>query len=87
MKSRSPSGIDFANTSLAVVSTLLYPYARFVYESVVGFIMGENVFFVNALLMLGAKIITMFVCWFLAIFIAPLGLLYLYWYHSRQPSN
>ncbi|WP_337248698.1 MULTISPECIES: hypothetical protein [Pseudomonas] len=87
MKSRSPSGIDFANTSLAVVSTLLYPYARFVYESVVGFIMGGNVFFVNALLMLATKIITMFVCWFLAIFIAPLGLLYLYWYHSRQPSN
>lgn len=87
MKSRSPIGIDFATASLSVVSTLLYPYSRFVYESVLGFIMGRNVFFVNALLMLAAKVFTMFLCWFLAIFIAPLGLLYLYWFHSREPST
>ena len=49
--------------------------------------MGRNMFFVNALLMLFIKVMTMFICWFLAIFIAPLGLLYLYWHHSRQPSN
>lgn len=87
MKSHAPHGIDFATVAICVVSTLLYPYSRFVYESLVGFIMGRNVFFVNALLMLFVKVITMFMCWFLAIFIAPLGLLYLYWHHSRQPSN
>ncbi len=83
MKSRAPHGIDFGTVAIAVVSTLLYPYSRFVYESVIGFITGHNVFFVNALLMLLVKFITMFICWFLAIFIAPLGLLYLYWHHSR----
>lgn len=87
MKSHTLHGIDFATVAVFVVSTLLYPYSRFVYESVVGFIMGRNVFFVNALLMLFFKVITMFMCWFLAIFIAPLGLLYLYWHHSRQLSN
>ncbi|MFK3683492.1 hypothetical protein [Pseudomonas sp. NPDC088890] len=87
MKSRAPLGLDFATVAISVVSTLLYPYSRFVYESAVGFIMGRNVFFVNALFMLAVKFFTMFVCWFLAIFIAPLGLLYLYWHHSRQPSN
>lgn len=65
------------------VNTLLYPYSRFVYESVVGFIMGENVFFVNALLMLAVKAVTMMLCWVLAIFIAPLGLAYLYFHHSK----
>jgi len=30
---------------LAIINTLLYPYSRFVYESVVGYIMGNNVFF------------------------------------------
>lgn len=83
MKSRTPHGIDFATVAISVASTLLYPYSRFVYESVIGFITGHNVFFVNALLMLSVKFITMFICWFLAIFIAPLGLLYLYWHHSR----
>lgn len=86
MKSRSPSGITFDAVSLAVVCTLLYPYSRFVYESVVGYIMGNNVFFVNAPLMLLTKFITMFMCWLFAIFVAPAGLAYLYWHHSRQAS-
>lgn len=87
MKSRTPSGIGLDSLSLAVVCTLLYPYSRFVYESAIGFILGQNVFFVNALLMLAVKVFTMFLCWFLALFIAPVGLAYLYWHHSRKPSS
>lgn len=66
-----------------VVSTLLYPYSRFVYESIVGFIMGENVFFVNASFMLISKFVTMAMCWAFAIFVAPIGLAYLYYHHSK----
>ncbi|WP_060825641.1 hypothetical protein [Sulfurospirillum cavolei] len=68
----------------AVLNTFLYPYARFVYESVVGYIFGNNVFFVNMILLLTLKIISMMICWTLAIFIAPLGLGYLYFYHSKN---
>ncbi len=68
---------------MLAVNTLLYPYSRFVYESVMGFIMGQNVFFVNALLMLAFKGVTMLFCWALAIFIAPFGLAYLYYHHSK----
>ena len=71
---------------MAIVCTLLYPYSRFVYESVVGYVMGENVFFVNAVLMLIVKSFTMAMCWSFAIFIAPVGLAYLYWHNSRQVS-
>ena len=67
-----------------ILNTLLYPYARFVYETVVGFVMGNNVFFVNAFFMLITKIMTMVLCWAGAVFIAPVGLLYLYEHHSRQ---
>lgn len=67
-----------------VVSTLLYPYSRFVYESVIGFVLGENVFLVNAILMLAVKATTMFMCWAFAIFVAPVGLAYLYWRNSRS---
>lgn len=71
---------------MMVVNTLLYPYSRYVYESVVNFILGENVFFVNVLLMLGVKLATMTVCWVFAIFVAPIGLAYLYFHHSRVSS-
>lgn len=66
-----------------VISTLLYPYSRFVYESIIGFVLGNNVFFLNAVIMMIAKLITMLLCWLLAIFIAPIGLAYLYFYHSK----
>lgn len=71
---------------MSIICTLLYPYSRFVYENVVGYVMGENVFFVNALLMLWVKCFTMAICWAFAIFIAPVGLAYLYWHNRRQVS-
>jgi hypothetical protein len=66
-----------------IVSTLLYPYSRFVYESIVGFIMGDNVFFVNAIFMLITKFITMAMCWVGALLVSPIGLAYLYYHHSK----
>lgn len=66
-----------------VVNSVLYPYARFVYESIMDYIFGNNVFFVNAILMLTVKVFTMAICWTMAVFIAPIGLAYLYFHHSR----
>ena len=71
-------------TLILIVNTLLYPYSRFVYEGIVRFIMGDNVFYVNAFLMLFVKYITMGLCFSFAIVIAPIGLAYLYFYHSKQ---
>lgn len=81
--SHSPRPTPFAAVAIFCINTLLYPYARFVYEGVVDFIMGRNVFYVNALLMLFVKIMTMALCWSLAVCVAPLGLLYLYFHHSK----
>ena len=69
------------------VNTLLYPYSRFVYEGVMNFILGENVFFVDGLLLLAGKVATMLFCWAAAILIAPIGLAYLYYYHSKAISR
>ena len=68
---------------ISIVNTFLYPYARFVYESMVGFIFGNNVFVMPAVILLFIKLMTMLLCWSLAIFIAPLGLAYLYYHHSK----
>ncbi|VWB14424.1 membrane protein [Burkholderia lata] len=83
-KESVPGGLLALILSFMAVSCLLYPYARFVYESVVNYIVGRNMFFVNAVLMLIVKFMTMFLCWYLAIFIAPLGLAYLY-FRNRSP--
>lgn len=80
-KSKQPIPLGFY--FFIVISTLLYPYSRYVYESIINFILGENIFIVNAIFVLIVKITTMFLCWFLAIFIAPVGLLYLYFRNSR----
>lgn len=78
-----PLAVPLSAYVLLAVNTLLYPYSRFVYESVVSFIMGDNVFFVSAFSLLIVKFMTMAICWVAAIFIAPIGLLYLYIHHSR----
>jgi hypothetical protein len=83
---QSGRGIEFGLIIFALVNTLLYPYSRFVYESITGFILGNNVFFVNAFVMLFFKLLTMALCWAFAIFVAPLGLAYLYFYHSKSTS-
>ena len=70
-----------------IVSTFFYPYSRFVYESIVRYIMGENIFFINAILMLIVKFITMILCWAFSIFIAPVGLAYLYYQHSKAEAQ
>ncbi len=79
--------LDLAEFLMAILSTVLYPYARFVYESIVGFFMGRNVVVTSGLIMMLFKLWTMIACWFLAIFIAPIGLAYLYWHHSRARTS
>ncbi len=78
--------IPFGLIAFAIVNTFLYPYSRFVYEKIMDFIFGENVFFVNAILLLITKFITMYFCWGLSIFIAPIGLAYLYFYHTKNEN-
>ncbi|EGQ7791245.1 hypothetical protein ICR45_003371 [Vibrio cholerae] len=78
--------LSAAMIAMFAVNTLLYPYSRFVYESIVGFVFGENVFYVNAILMLVVKAMTMVICWAAAVFIAPIGLAYIYYCQTRAES-
>ncbi|HBC3568526.1 TPA: hypothetical protein KD091_004638 [Vibrio parahaemolyticus] len=83
----SDNPAKWTNISAFVAFGVLYPYSRFVYESVLGFVFGENVFFVNAFLLLITKIITMVMCWVLSIFIAPIGFIWLYFHNSKKSSE
>jgi hypothetical protein len=86
MFSQNGPGMSLGMAVMIVINALLYPYSRFVYESIVRFIMGENIFVVNALLMLAVKFMMMSLCFSAAIFIAPFGLVYLYYHHSKNNS-
>lgn len=44
-------------------------------------------FFINAILLLFVKSFTMLACWTFALGFAPIGLLYLYFYHSKRASS
>lgn len=70
-----------------VLLTLLYPYSRFVYESIVRFILGDNIFFMNTVFMLILRFLTMTLCWTFSIVIAPIGLAYLYYHHSKSEKQ
>lgn len=65
----------------------LYPYSRFVYESIIDYIFGNNIIIANAFIVLFVKFVAMTLCWFLSIFIAPVGLAYLYYHHTKQEKQ
>ena len=70
-----------------VLNTLLYPYARFIYEITMDYILGDNVFALPSGIFLLGKFITMLLCWSFAIVIAPVGLLFLYFYRSKEEKD
>lgn len=74
----------WAISGICLLFLFLYPYSRFVYESIVNYIVGDNVFIVNTFLLLTIKVITIFLCFIFSWAIAPIGLIYLYFYYSRQ---
>lgn len=84
---QSPSGANHSGILLFVINAALYPYARFVYETIVNFITGNHVFYFPLPIMLIAKTFSMALCFAFAIFIAPVGLIYLYVYHTKQTKQ
>ncbi|WP_039151381.1 hypothetical protein [Gallibacterium anatis] len=74
----------WAISGICLLFLFLYPYSRFIYESIVEYIFGNNVFIVNGLILLVVKTITMLLCFMFSWAIAPIGLIYLYFYYSRQ---
>lgn len=75
---------DIMTVIIFTVMQFLYLYSRFVYESVVDYVLGDNLFMFPAPIYLFFKLMTMMLCWVFAVFIAPIGLAYLYYYHSKN---
>ncbi|CAH0533141.1 hypothetical protein VST7929_01002 [Vibrio stylophorae] len=85
---------ELKSESISVIKLLvftslsfIYPYSRFVYESVVKYIMGNNILIVNLPLMLAVKAFTMFFCYMMGFVIAPIGLAYLYFHFTAAEKK
>jgi hypothetical protein len=70
-----------------IVPTLLYPYSRFLYEEIMRFLIGGNVFIMPALILLPFKFLTMFLCWMLSFALAPIAWIYIFFYHYANDSG
>jgi hypothetical protein len=69
-----------------VICALLFPFAKLVWDEIAGLVFGKNVIFMNAILLLVLKVFVNMMLFCFAIFIAPLGILYL-WFRSREPAQ
>lgn len=71
-------------TVLVVLMLLIYPYSRFVYDSLAGFIMGDSVYLINPLLLFFWRFFVFIICMQFSFVLAPVGMIYLYFYHTKQ---
>jgi len=78
-----PDGFFWKRTFPGLICLALFPFSKLVYDELKRFVLGDNVFFLNALVMLIAKFIINFALFLCAWFVAPLGIAYL-WYVSRS---
>ncbi|MGL0936135.1 hypothetical protein ACSTEA_22540 [Vibrio vulnificus] len=60
------------------LNTLLYPYSRYLFESLVKFVFGNTRFDKGAGILIAIKLLSIVFCWSAALFIAPFGLLYIH---------
>ncbi len=74
-------------TIISIIFNFLYPYSSFVFQSVVNYIMGDTVFFSDSLTFFMKKFANIGLCWGLSWILAPIGLIYLYFYHTKQEKE
>lgn len=87
-RSQTPdSELSWTFYILLTITTLLYPYSRWVYETVLGFILGRNLFIAPLDTFFLLKLFTMAMCFALAIWIAPIGLIAIYIYNTMQENK
>ena len=68
----------------ALFLLILYPFSRFAYESIVDFIMGNNVIISNGLLFLTYKYISYAILLCFSFVIAPIDMIILFFYNKHQ---
>lgn len=82
----SERGVNFPFVAFATVSTLLFPFAKLVWDELSELLLGNNIFIMDAFFSILLKLFISAILWVFAIFIAPFGILYL-WHRTREPRQ
>lgn len=77
----SPSSLPFYG--FMVLNAALFPFAKLVWNELRDFLMGANFVIANAFLVFGLKMLINMMLWVFAVFVAPLGVAYL-WFRTRE---
>lgn len=86
VRSHGPS--DASNYLLIgyfLVCSLIFPFAKFVWDEVMALLMGRNFFIMPAIFLIPLKVLVNGLLWTMAIFVAPLGILYL-WFRTGDAN-
>ncbi|WP_138983494.1 hypothetical protein [Agrobacterium tumefaciens] len=79
------TGSPVALVIFSLASTLLFPFAKLVWDELRNLALGNNILFMNAIVLFMLKLLVNLLLWACAIVIAPIGILYL-WFRTRQPT-
>ena len=71
-------GVGLYTLLTFTVNTLLYPYSRYLFESLVKVIFGNTHFDKRSAMLIILKLLSIVFCWSMALFVAPFGLLYIH---------
>lgn len=69
------------------VNTLLYPYSRYLFQSMLKAVFGNTVFDKGAAILTVLRVASIIVCWIAAWLIAPFGLVYLYFRGGQKSAR
>lgn len=70
-----------------IITALIYPYSKFVYDTITDFLIGDNVIIYESGLFLIIKLVALTLCYGFAFLVAPIGLLMIYFMQKAQAEQ
>lgn len=85
MSIQTKNGAQYGMIIYSAVCTLLFPFSKLVWDEIKNLVIGQNVFYMNALMLIFLKIFINALLWSLAPFVALLGIGYI-WYRTKSTA-
>ncbi len=80
---RNPASSPYGMVALMLANLLFFPFSKLVFDEIKRVMMGDNILIVHIVVAMTAKLFINLLLFGLAIFIAPLGIIYL-WFRTRS---
>ena len=77
--SGSGIGVNASLIAFLIASLLLFPFSKLFYNELRGFVFGDSVFIMPVIILYPAKFIINAALFAFSMFLAPIGILYVWW--------